>query len=418
MNKFTVSKGRGRAGRVIHAPGPLLKAKLRELIKLITSVERRAAKQARVWEVAHCIKGRSAVTCAAAHVGFDWSLCVDLADCFGSVGDGFRKRWPLCYIVGVAGLPQGFPTSPALANLALVPLDRAIKRLLASQCKYTRYVDDLTISGSRSVNPMEVLAGVRACVARMGLRLARHKTRLQWASFGNRVITGVGVGSEGLYARRSVRRRIRAARHRRRWRVVRGLVEWSKLRMPAAAAAAVTGGGRWPQCCIEAKALCADWRLRIGRGVWDEIIARQETDTVIGNIIVTTDPCLMLGPNEWSGFNTCYSHPSGRYHHTVVFMARCSGVYLAYEPSGGWRNCFGVRRPGIRGRCWLYRTCSGDWYRSRAIYGSAGVLRAALTKLDVGACAGVGARIAGSGVGASGGWFDDLERSGKWVLLK
>lgn len=50
-------------------------------------------------------------------------------------------------------IPQGFPTSPAVLNLVLLPVDHEISRILREeteesgiQYRYTRFVDDLTIS--------------------------------------------------------------------------------------------------------------------------------------------------------------------------------------------------------------------------------------------------------------------------------
>ncbi len=138
-------------------------------------------------------RGRSVVDHARRHSGQPAVLRLDLADFFASVSAGrvfglFRTAgydpavahvltglttnvvpqhvWRVIH-AGAAGapapatfrlgrqlagphLPQGAPTSPALANLVAFRLDRRLSGLAATQgLRYTRYADDLTFSGPR-----------------------------------------------------------------------------------------------------------------------------------------------------------------------------------------------------------------------------------------------------------------------------
>lgn len=78
-------------------------------------------------------------------------------------------------------LPQGAPTSPALANLAAYGLDVRLTAYAASiEARYTRYADDLTFSGEGWLRrDAPSLARAVAAIAREeGFRLNPAKTRL------------------------------------------------------------------------------------------------------------------------------------------------------------------------------------------------------------------------------------------------
>jgi RNA-directed DNA polymerase len=89
-------------------------------------------------------------------------------------------------------LPQGAPTSPALANLAAFTLDVRLSGLAKRRgLQYSRYADDLVFSGpARSVGSLQ--QQVAAVVRDEGFRLNEHKTRVMRAHEQQRV-TGVVV---------------------------------------------------------------------------------------------------------------------------------------------------------------------------------------------------------------------------------
>jgi hypothetical protein len=81
----------------------------------------------------------------------------------------------------VPHLPQGSPTSPAIANLCAYRLDRRLAGLArAAGGSYTRYADDLAFSGdadfARGIK--RFLVHVAATVAEEGFIVHHHKTRI------------------------------------------------------------------------------------------------------------------------------------------------------------------------------------------------------------------------------------------------
>ncbi len=214
----------GTTPRLLEAPTPLLRA-----------VQRRMLERILAWVPLHpaahgFVRGRSALTNARVHVGADTVVCLDLRSFFAGltaarVNGLFRSlgypegvAWTLTGLsthptpVGVlsglpAGgdssarhrlraalrerhLPQGAPTSPALANLACFGLDRRLAGYAAAAgLTYTRYADDLTFSGSLVQAPRLVHA-VAKIAAEEGFALNGDKTRVQRRN-GRQAVTGV-----------------------------------------------------------------------------------------------------------------------------------------------------------------------------------------------------------------------------------
>ena len=189
-----VDKGSGQV-RVIEAPRPRLKALqgriLREILERIPT-----------HEAAHgFVKGRSIQSFVAPHTGKRVVLKMDLRDFFPSIPAArvqalFRTAgYPetVADLLGglctntVAGsvpdiykrphMPQGAPTSPALANLCAYRLDCRLAGLAkALGADYTRYADDLAFSGDADFE--RVSTHVAAIASGEGFAVNHRKTRV------------------------------------------------------------------------------------------------------------------------------------------------------------------------------------------------------------------------------------------------
>jgi hypothetical protein len=100
--------------------------------------------------------------------------------------------------------PQGAPTSPALANLAAFRLDRRLAGLAAKLgAVYTRYADDLVLSGPHGLGPSAArLAATAAEIAHEeGFRLNHAKTRAM-GRCGRQQVCGIVVNEHTNAPRR------------------------------------------------------------------------------------------------------------------------------------------------------------------------------------------------------------------------
>jgi RNA-directed DNA polymerase len=111
-------------------------------------------------------------------------------------------------------VPQGAPTSPALANLAAHALDRRLAGMAARLgARYTRYADDLVLSGDRRlVRRAPAVVGLVEEIARdEGFRLHGGKTRVLTAA-QRQAVTGLVVNA-GANVPRPDYDRLRAVLH-------------------------------------------------------------------------------------------------------------------------------------------------------------------------------------------------------------
>jgi hypothetical protein len=177
-------------------------------------------------------RGRSCRTFAAPHVGQEMVLRMDLRNFFGEIPGprvhalfetlGYpagvarlltglctnqvpmkvarqgADSWTDAKWLGVPHLPQGAPTSPAIANLCALHLDFRLEGLAkALGASYTRYADDLAISGGETVRRCiaGVLRSVTKVTAEEGFKINHRKTRAMPSS-RRQLLTGIVVNDK------------------------------------------------------------------------------------------------------------------------------------------------------------------------------------------------------------------------------
>ncbi|MBK8224359.1 MAG: RNA-directed DNA polymerase [Candidatus Obscuribacter sp.] len=167
-----------------------------------------------------CVKGRSIVTNAKPHTNKPLVLTIDIKDFFGSINPEqinriFRisfncddKSAEVLTALTTYGtfLPQGAPTSPALANIAALPLDAAILDICEQsglQFSYTRYVDDITISGDNRLALM--LASFYKTVSAHGFTASPGKLRVGRPS-NRQKVTGIIVNKKMAPPKKLIRK--------------------------------------------------------------------------------------------------------------------------------------------------------------------------------------------------------------------
>jgi RNA-directed DNA polymerase len=228
--EFEIPKAKGGTRRIAAPRTPLRKIQRKILDEILAKVP--------VHDACHgFVQGRSTVTNAKPHERAAIVIKMDLRDFFPSVH--YRRVKGLFEQLGygeeVAGtlaglttyrpkvgervvwpgmLPQGAPTSPAIANLVSRRLDRRLEKLAAKYgAVYTRYADDLTFSFAQvpDVKIGRFLWWVDGICQQEGFSERDDKRRILRAKHQQRV-TGIVV-NQRVNVPREDRRRFRAILH-------------------------------------------------------------------------------------------------------------------------------------------------------------------------------------------------------------
>jgi len=177
---------------------------------------------------------------AKQHLGYAYTLSLDIEDFFDSVSEKHLKGLVSDEIITeclIEGSPkQGLPTSPQLANIALVEADtkiiEAIQGLVGAEFVYTRYADDLFFSFYDSSYAPLIEQLVGEILKDLGFELNERKTHLQSAQNGRVVITGIALDHKKIRPTRKTQKKIRAAAHQGHSKSLRGLQEWASCKLP------------------------------------------------------------------------------------------------------------------------------------------------------------------------------------------
>lgn len=153
-------------------------------------------------------KGVSIYDNALPHVGKELLINIDLKDFFPSIG--YKEIYKVFRYIGYTDsvsklltklctnandvLPQGSPASPALSNLVSLKLDKRLGSLAKSiGADYTRYADDITFSGKKSIRKYESV--IRKIISEEGYEINEEKYRIQY-SFQRQEVTGLIVNDK------------------------------------------------------------------------------------------------------------------------------------------------------------------------------------------------------------------------------
>jgi RNA-directed DNA polymerase len=212
---YRIPKKNGKY-RVISEPVPELKAMQHAILEKLNTIP--------LMDCVHgFVPGRDIVSNAKIHQQQRYVLNIDIKDFFPSVKSGPMEEalkywikddefldWVITTCFWEGSLPQGAPTSPVLANLYMANLDIILKNLCQTRgWNYSRYADDLTISGDDSLKEQmfQMLEAIDLLLVFHSLTRNQKKTKLM-PHYQRQTVTGIVVNNERLTLSRKTKERL------------------------------------------------------------------------------------------------------------------------------------------------------------------------------------------------------------------
>jgi len=239
--EYVIPKKNGKVRKIV-APDDELKAfqrsHLRTLRQIFSNV---CAEQWLPGNIFHgFLRGKNCVTAAKQHIGYKTSVMMDISHFFDKVQINHvaKHKLDMRLFHKDGHAAQGFPSSPMIANIAVV----AVMGYISNTCNHTFgtqnyaltiYADDVCISHNGSAQDSQhAIEEVTKHFNKAGFAINTSKTRIKHAKHGYRRILGINVGNDHIRATRKVMRKLRAATHQNNGPSMGGLTTWSQCIEP------------------------------------------------------------------------------------------------------------------------------------------------------------------------------------------
>lgn len=164
-------------------------------------------------------KNKSILDNAIVHVKQECVINMDLKDFFPSIS--IDRVFNIFYYYGYtkevsfilaklctynARLPQGASTSPKLANIACLKLDKRLSNLCKKyEAQYSRYADDITISGKKGIE--SIIKIVKEIINEEKFNVNEEKTRFAYNN-KRQEVTGLNINSGKVTVPRKYKRKL------------------------------------------------------------------------------------------------------------------------------------------------------------------------------------------------------------------
>lgn len=165
------------------------------------------------------VRNRSIVDNAKYHVKKDVVVNIDISNFFPSIDFnkvfymfynlGYTKE--LCYVLSKLltykdTLPQGAPSSPYIANIIMLNIDLRLDGLAKKiNSDYTRYADDITISGNRDI--VVHVPFIKSIIESQGFKVNLDKLKIQYRK-SRQEVTGLVV-NDRLSVKKELKKSLR-----------------------------------------------------------------------------------------------------------------------------------------------------------------------------------------------------------------